>query len=65
MKIIVNDSEYELRVSTLAELLEQLDYGNAIIATALNRRFVAAGLRAATSLSSGDEVEIVAPMQGG
>lgn len=65
MKIIVNGHEHDLAVSTLAELLQQLDYGNAIVATALNRCFVAASLRADTTLASGDEVEIVAPMQGG
>ena len=65
MKLIVNGSEHELLVANLAELLQRLGYGDAIVATALNHSFVIARSRAATLLSPGDEVEILAPMQGG
>ena len=65
MKIIVNGAELELGATTLAEALEALDYGDAVVATALNGHFVAARARALTRLSAGDRVEIVAPRQGG
>ena len=65
MKIIVNGAELELGVATLAEALEALDYGGAVVATALNGRFVAARARDETQLAEGDKIEIVAPRQGG
>jgi sulfur carrier protein len=65
MKIAVNGAELELDVVTLAAALEALGYGDAVVATALNGRFVAARARAATPLAEGDRIEIVAPRQGG
>jgi sulfur carrier protein len=65
MKIIVNGAEREVGATTLAEALLALEYADAIVATALNGRFVAARLREATTLSEGDKIEIVAPRQGG
>jgi sulfur carrier protein len=65
MKIVVNGAEVELDVATLAAALEALDYGDAVVATALNGHFVAARARAATPLAEGDRIEIVAPRQGG
>ena len=51
--------------ATLADLLEEKGYNGAVVATALNGTFLPKGLRAATPLSDGDAVEVVAPMQGG
>ncbi len=65
MKIIVNGAELELDVATLAAALEALDYGDAVVATALNGHFVAARARAEAQLAEGDRIEIVAPRQGG
>jgi len=65
MKIIVNDAEHELDAATLAAALEALDYRDAVVATALNGRFVPARVRQETPLKDGDRVEIVAPRQGG
>ena len=65
MKIIVNGAELELGATTLAEALEALDYGDAVVATALNGHFVPARARPATQLDEGDRIEIVAPRQGG
>jgi sulfur carrier protein len=65
MKIIVNGSELELGVTTLAEALEALSYAGAVVATALNGHFVAARARETTRLTHGDKIEIVAPRQGG
>jgi len=65
MKITVNGSPREVAAATLAAALAALDYGDAVVATALNGAFVPARARAATPIADGDAVEIVAPMQGG
>jgi sulfur carrier protein len=65
MMLIVNGAELQLDAATLAAALEVLDYGDAVVATALNGQFVAARARAATPLAEGDRIEIVAPRQGG
>jgi sulfur carrier protein len=65
MKIIVNGVERELDAATLAAALHALEYGDAVVATALNGHFVAARARDATPLAEGDRIEIVAPRQGG
>ncbi len=65
MKITVNDVGREVRSTLLAAALDELGYTDAIIATAINGHFVAAAARPSTVLAEGDELEIVAPMQGG
>jgi len=45
--------------------LHELGYGEAVVATALNGEFVAAGSRPAARLTEGDRLEVLAPMQGG
>jgi len=61
----VNGNELEVQAATLAALLDELDYGDRTVATALNQEFVRATLRAATALHEGDAVEILVPRQGG
>jgi sulfur carrier protein len=63
--LIVNGEEREVAAASLAEALKALDYGEAIVATALNDAFVPARRREATPLRPGDRIEIVAPRQGG
>ena len=65
MKITINGAPTELKAETLSAALEELGYGDAKVATALNEAFVPATARAETALSPGDRVEIVAPRQGG
>jgi sulfur carrier protein len=65
MTIIVNGAPLDVAPGSLAALLDALDYGDAIVATALNGEFVPAEDRAATDVCAGDRVEILAPMQGG
>lgn len=65
MRISVNGKAREVDAATLAALLLELDYGDAIVATALNQTFVRAIDRAGTPLIEGDAVEIVSPRQGG
>ncbi|GAA6201950.1 sulfur carrier protein ThiS [Aquicoccus sp. SU-CL01552] len=64
MKIMINGTETEVREGTLATILEELGYGDAKVATAVNEAFVPASARD-VALSPGDRVEIVAPRQGG
>lgn len=65
MRIYLNDDVHDVEPGTLAAALEALGFGGRKIATAVNGRFVAAGARPKTSLSDGDRIEVVAPMQGG
>lgn len=65
MQIYVNGDQREIQAGTLAGALETLGYGGRKIATAVNGRFVAAAARPTTTLSEGDKIEVVAPMQGG
>jgi sulfur carrier protein len=65
MIIQVNGREREVAARTLAALLEELDYGDQPVATALNRDFIRAKERGETALKEGDSIEIVAPRQGG
>lgn len=65
MKLQLNGAPIEASVTTLADLLEVEGFGDAKIATAVNGAFVPAGLRADHSLSNGDSIEVLAPMQGG
>ncbi len=65
MNIQVNGKELEVGAATLAALLEELGYQDAVVATALNQAFVRATDRQVTKLKSGDAVEILVPRQGG
>ncbi len=49
----------------LAELLNELGYAGAIVATAVNGQFVAQTNRQQLVIKTGDQVEVLAPMQGG
>lgn len=65
MNIRVNGEACETKAHDLAGLLDERDYGDAIVATALNRAFVRKKDRERTILAEGDEVEILTPRQGG
>lgn len=65
MKIAVNGQMTVVQGETLAVVLEELGYGEAKVATAVNEGFVPKVVRAAVALHDGDRVEIVAPQQGG
>ena len=65
MKLTINGNPQDIDAATLAEALAALELSEARVATALNGTFVPAAARAATVLSPGDSLEIVAPMQGG
>ena len=65
MTLTINGETQEAAAETLARLLETLELGEAVVATAVNGRFVRAADRGKTALKDGDAVEILAPMQGG
>ena len=65
MRIIVNGAWRETVALELSAALQELGYGEAVVATAVNGEFVAAAVRAGTRLTEGDRVEVLAPMQGG
>ena len=65
MQISVNGQMREVCAETLELALIELGFTGAAIATAVNGGFVAAGCRAAIRLAPGDQLEVLAPMQGG
>ncbi len=64
-RLVINGEAREVRSRTLAQLLDELGYGGLKVATALNGEFVAEKARAAQVLVPGDQIEVVAPRQGG
>lgn len=65
MKITVNGSAREVAAENLAAALEELGYGDAKVATAVNETFVPTGGRASHKLAQGDRLEILSAKQGG
>ena len=65
MKIILNGDARDVRAVSLSAALDELGFGGAVVATAVNGEFVAANARAAMLLAEGDALEVLAPMQGG
>jgi len=65
MRILVNGASRDIRAADLSGALEELGYGGAVVATAVNGEFVPAPERPAARLVDGDQVEVLAPMQGG
>ena len=65
MKLSINGEPREVSATRLSDVLAELGFADAKVATAVNGDFVPAVARASTPLSDGDRVEIVAPQQGG
>ncbi|MBN7758875.1 sulfur carrier protein ThiS [Nitratireductor aquimarinus] len=65
MKLTVNGEERRVTATTLAALLDELDYAPDFLATARNGELVRAGERILCTLDEGDRIEILSPMQGG
>ena len=66
MKIKLNGAEAETGASNMAELCQNLGYDkDAKIATALSGEFIPRSKRSDCRLAENDDVEIVAPRQGG
>lgn len=64
-EIELNGEKKTIKAATLAELVEELELADAVVATALNAHFVPKGKRAEVAISQGDRIEILSPMQGG
>jgi sulfur carrier protein len=65
MRVRVNGEEREIAASSVQALLAELDYEGTHFAIAVNYDVVPKSEWAARSLSSGDEIEIITPRQGG
>lgn len=66
MKIQFNGKHIEATATTLAELLQAQGFtADSHVATAVNGVFVAKTAREAQTITEGDQIETVAPMQGG
>jgi sulfur carrier protein len=65
MTIVCNGTKHEVENLALSEILVELGYGQLMIATAVNGRFVPVRQRASVLLKEGDMLEVVAPRQGG
>jgi sulfur carrier protein len=65
MQISVNGKPCEVRAETLSALIAELEYEDAVVATARNRDFVRRKDRAQTAIAEGDEIEVLVPKQGG
>jgi sulfur carrier protein len=63
--IRLNGERFDTEARTLAELVASQGFAETAVATAVNGAFVPREARAATLLTGGDKVEIVAPRQGG
>ena len=65
MKISINGVAKDITSTNLAAVLHEAGYGDARVATAVNGNFVSVGQRESCAIEAGDQVEIVAPRQGG
>ena len=65
MKIEVNGASHEVHSATVSSVLAELGWGEARVATALNGAFVPKAARDTTPVTTGDRLEVLAPMQGG
>lgn len=65
MSVVVNGERVRARALNLADLITELGYGEAKVATALNGDFVPERARSTAPIAPGDRIEIVAPRQGG
>ncbi len=65
MRVTVNGESREIAAQSVDALLRELDYEGTHFAIALNYDVVPRSRWAETRLSSGDEIEIITPRQGG
>lgn len=66
MQIKINAETIDIpSETTLADILIEKGYTQHCFAIAINRRFIPSAQYATTVLQQQDEIEIVAPMQGG
>jgi sulfur carrier protein len=65
MRVTVNGEQREISAVSVDALLGELEYEGTHFAIALNYDVVPKSRWAETQLKAGDEIEIIAPRQGG
>jgi sulfur carrier protein len=65
LRVLLNGEPFATDANNLDELCAKLGFAEARIATAVNGSFVAARERVTKTLAEADEIEILAPRQGG
>jgi sulfur carrier protein len=65
MRLVINGVPEELNVATVADLLARRGLQARAVVVALNRDCVPRAALGETALHDDDEIEILAPMQGG
>ena len=65
MKISINGLQTYVTVQSLEAVLLETGYGDTHVATAVNGSFVPVEQRKKYEIEAGDQVEVVAPQQGG
>ena len=65
MKISINGVAKDVTSTNLTAVLHEAGYGDTRVATAVNGHFVPVGQRTSFPIEAGDQLEIVAPRQGG
>ena len=65
MKLQLNGKLIDVDARTLSAVLDAQGYGGARVATAVNGTFVPAAARDNFDINDGDQIEVLAPMQGG
>ena len=65
LKITLNGADAVVQSDRLDQLLDELGYAGAVVATALNEDFVPRDKRPETTIHDGDRLEVIAPLQGG
>lgn len=65
MNLLLNGDPISTDAETLDTVLAENGYADATVATAVNGDFVPVTLRATHTLTDGDQIEVLAPMQGG
>lgn len=65
MRVIVNGESREIDSKSVAALLSELEYEGTHFAIALNYDVVPRNRWSVTPLNADDEIEIIAPRQGG
>ena len=65
MNIILNGKPAQVAAARLDDLLAELGFADAVVATALNEDFVPKDRRGEIEIKDGDRLEVVAPLRGG
>ena len=65
MKISINGLQTDVTMQSLEAVLLETGYGDMRVATAVNGSFVSVVQRKEYEIEAGDQLEVVAPQQGG